>query len=251
MDIPQSSAQSSTQSSVDSHNPETHQEAIKYCTDHEITPELLLFRCSRTGSIREMKVAKLAGVNIPWDHWKLALRRTVEKGHLNCATLLNEWQEDMSQSWGERYLCVLMNVAASRNQIGMMIWLRTLIGDTFNYRRALGFAAQEGHIDVMEFIKDSEENLNADFAVKMCVSRNQIKSLETLKGWGLVDYDVLLMEIAGYSLLRDGNDKLELMFLAKEWGATNFGPARQRAIKYENHELVKVLAMWEKESESD
>ncbi len=235
------------QSSVHSQNPQTHQEAIKYCTDHEFTPKLLLFHGARTGSTREMEVAKLAGVNIPWDYWKLVLRKAVENGHLNCVTMLNEWQEDMSQSWAERYLWSLMCSAASRDQIGMMIWLRTtLIDDTFNYSRALGFAAQKGHIDVMKFIKDSEENLNTDFAVTMCICRNQIKSLETLKGWGLVDYDVLLMKIA-----KDGDDKLELMFLAKEWGATNFGPARQIAIKYGNHELVKVLSKWEKESESD
>lgn len=228
-------------------NPQTNQEAIEYCRNEEISPNGLLIRGAKTGSIEEMRIAKLAEA----CKFEKAFKKAVETGHLNCTILLNKWKEDLSLVWNPLIFNFAMNIAATHNQIEIMIWLLTK-EEAIDYSRAFGFAAQNGNINSMEFIKDCHENINYLFSIQTSISRNQTKSLEMLKEWGVLDYDSLLIQIINHSCQNNQNgEKLELIYLVKEWGATNFSQAKEYSIRHKQYDLAKLLAKWEEEASAE
>ena len=230
-----------SQSSGLSQKPRTHQEAIKYCTDHEISPNELLIRGATIGSIEEMRIARLA----EGDKFLDAFYESIIYGHLFCSFWLNELQEELSLKWDDNVYDIAMIQAAMYNRLEIITWLYVTDKCTHctHCTAAFSYAAGCGHLDAMDLIIKLDEQIDYTRAIDGVVRFKQFKAIKAMKRWNVLESTHLLTKASQFG-------SLELMVMAKEWGATNYTDAKNVAIRHERSEAVDLLTRWQEEGES-
>lgn len=220
----------------------TNHQAIEYCRKHEISPNQLLIRGAKMGSTEEMKIAWLAEA----DEFKKAFIKSAKYGSLSCSVWLNELQEKLFMEWPEDVYYSAMEKASQHNQIETMIWLYKM-DIMIYYEIPFVDAAGRGSVEAMDLIIGWGENVNYEDAIGEAFMNREIESIKAMKKWGLFAPTYLLRKasICGF---------LEMMNLAKEWGATNYKEARKAAqnalFNDVKSQTVELLTKWEREAKA-
>ncbi len=217
----------------------TNHQAIEYCRKHEISPNQLLIKGAKIGSVEKMRIAWLAEA----DKFKKAFIKSAEHGNLSCSVWLTKLRERLFMEWQEDVYGNAMLRASYNGRIEIMIWLHEMDKIT-HYEGIFSEAAGFGEIDVMNLIISWGVDVDDEYAIDKAVRNREIKSIKALKKWGMLKSNYLL----GSASVRG---RPEMMSLAKEWGATNYGYAKRVAILNNKDKSIKLLAEWEREARAE